>query len=186
MAEGWPKITGRRVTEISPWVDIIERKVAFSPQSEPQTYHSVGQADYLAIVARTPGGQIPLVRQFRPAIERFTWELPAGLVDAGEDPAESARRELLEETGFPALRIHKLGVTAPCSGRFSNWLHSFFVETGERVPGYEPENGIEVRLVDAPALPDMIASGEFVSQLHIGALFQATLHSFIDLRAATR
>ena len=40
------------------------------------------------------------MRQYRPALEAFTWELPAGLVDPGEDPAETCRRELMEETDF--------------------------------------------------------------------------------------
>eukprot|EP01071_Lankesteria_metandrocarpae_P002297 Lankesteria_metandrocarpae@DN2221_c0_g1_i1.p1 len=46
-----------------------------------------------------------LVRQFRPAIGRFTIEMPAGLVDPGESPAAAAFRELKEETGFTAKRL---------------------------------------------------------------------------------
>ncbi len=178
MAE-WPKITGRRVTELSPYIDIIERQVEFAEGSQVELYHAVLQADYIAIVAMTPSGQIPLVRQFRPAIERFTWELPAGLLDPGEDPADTAKRELREETGYPALKIHPLGTTAPCTARFSNWMHSFFVETGERIPDFAGEAGIEVRLAEPKELPDLIFSGEFVSQHHIGALFQASLQSLL-------
>ena len=40
---------------------------------------------------------------------RFTWELPAGLVERGEEPAEGCARELLEETGYPARAVHPLG-----------------------------------------------------------------------------
>lgn len=176
---GWPKITGRRVTELSPFVDIVERKVEFSEGGEAQIYHAVSQADYVAVVARTPDGRIPLVRQFRPAIERFTWELPAGLVDAGEDPARTASRELLEETGYPTLKLTALGTTAPCTARFSNWLHSYFVETGERVASFRPEAGLEIRLADPQELAGLISSGEFISQHHIGALFQASLRSLL-------
>ena len=86
-------------------MDIIAREVVFSPGGPVQTYHAVGQQDYVAIVARTPDGRIPIVRQYRPALETFTWELPAGLVEHDEDPAESCRRELLEETGYPADAI---------------------------------------------------------------------------------
>ena len=75
----------------------------------PQIYHAVEQADYISIVALTRDGKIPIVRQYRPAIEAFAWELPAGLVDPGEDPAEGCRRELLEETGLTARTIHRLG-----------------------------------------------------------------------------
>jgi ADP-ribose pyrophosphatase len=182
MTEQWPRVKSRQTTRISPWVDIIAREVEFAPGAPTEVYHAVGQQEYLAIVARTPSGHFPIVRQYRPALESFTWELPAGLAEPGEDLAEGCRRELLEETGFPTRAIHPLGAAAPCSGRLSNRIHSFFLETGERVADFVPEPGIAVRLATTTELVDMIKSGEFVSQLHLGALLLAELKSFIVLR----
>jgi 8-oxo-dGTP pyrophosphatase MutT (NUDIX family) len=160
-------------------VSIIERHVEFAPGAPLETYHSVGQRDYLAILALTPDGRIPIVRQYRPALESFTWELPAGLVDDNESPAESCRRELMEETGFPARSIHLLGTAAPCTGRMSNRIHSFFVETGPRAATFQPEPGLTIRLVTTNELLQAIESGEFVQQLHLGTLLLAELRSFI-------
>jgi 8-oxo-dGTP pyrophosphatase MutT (NUDIX family) len=179
----WPKIKSRRTTKISPWVDIIEREVEFAPNQPPELYHAIGQQDYIAIVAMTPDKKIPIVRQYRPAVEKFTWELPAGLVDKGEDAEESCRRELLEETGFPARNVHALGDYSPCTARLSNRVHSFFVETGERRSGNTVEPGIEVRLVTPAELAALIRSGEFVLQLHIGAVMLAGLAGHIELDA---
>lgn len=181
MTDEWPKIRSRDIQRISPWVDLVARSVEFSP-GETEVYHTVGQQDYLAIVALTPSGHFPIVRQYRPALESFTWELPAGLAEPGEDLAEGCRRELLEETGYPTRAIHPLGAAAPCSGRLSNRIHSFFVETGERDADFVPEPGISVKLVTADELVEMIKSGDFVSQLHIGSLLLAELRSFITLR----
>jgi 8-oxo-dGTP pyrophosphatase MutT (NUDIX family) len=181
MSNEEPKIKSREIVKISPWVEIIAREVEFTP-GKIEVYHAVKQQDYLAIVAVTPGGQFPLVRQYRPALESFTWELPAGLVDPGEDPAEGCRRELLEETGYPTIAIHPLGSAAPCSGRLSNRIHSYFVATGERAADFVPEPGLDVRLVTPAELVGMIKSGEFVSQLHLGALMLAELRTFIKLR----
>jgi ADP-ribose pyrophosphatase len=181
MTEEWPKIRARHVTKVSPWMDVIAREVEFSPGAATETYHAVGQADYIAIVALTPDGKIPIVRQYRPAVETFTWELPAGLVDSGEQPIESCRRELIEETGYPANAIHSLGTTAPCTGRMSNHIHSFFVETGERDAAFDPEPGLTVKLVTPAELAALIATGEFVQQLHLGALLLAELQSFLTL-----
>jgi 8-oxo-dGTP pyrophosphatase MutT (NUDIX family) len=181
-----PKIVRRKTTAISPWMSVIERDVVFASGEQPQTYHAVDQADYIAIVARTPAGLIPIVRQYRPALEAFTWELPAGLVDAGEDATETCRRELLEETGLPARAVHALGTAAPCSGRLSNRIHSFFVETGERAASFVPEKGVETRLAPPSELAALIASGGFVSQLHLGALYLAQMRGFLTLPAPAK
>src|SRR3954454_1510029 len=178
MSDESPRVLSRQTIKISPWVDIVAREVEFAPGAAPEVYHAIVQQDYLAIVARTPSGHFPLVRQYRPALESFTWELPAGLAEPNEDHAEGCRRELLEETGYPTRAIHPLGTASPCCGRFSNRSHSFFIETGERIADFVPEAGIEVRLVTAAELVDMIKSGEFVSQLHFGALLLAELKSF--------
>jgi len=186
MAAKWPRIRSRRTTAVSPWMKVIARKVEFAPAAPAQVYHAVGQADYIAIVALTPAGRIPIVRQYRPAIEDFSWELPAGLVDDGEDPAQGCRRELFEETGFPARVVHRLGETSPCTGRLSNRIHSFFVETAARAKSFEPEPGITLKLVKPAELVRLIRDGEFESQLHIGALLLAELHGFLTLPRAAR
>ena len=70
------------------WVEIVGGKEV------------VRTPDAVAIVAVDGEGRIVLVRQHRPAAGRTLLELPAGLVDDGEDPLESAQRELREETGL--------------------------------------------------------------------------------------
>jgi 8-oxo-dGTP pyrophosphatase MutT (NUDIX family) len=182
MDEQWPKIKSRQTIRISQWVDIIAREVEFAPGEPAQLYHAVGQLDYLAIVALTPDGRFPIVRQYRPALEAYTWELPAGLAEQGEDPAEGCRRELLEETGYPTRDIFPLGTAAACTGRLSNRIHSYFLQTGKRVADFAPEPGLTVELATPSELVGMIKSGEFVQQLHVGALLLAELRSFIVLR----
>lgn len=179
----FPKITSRRTIDVSPWMKIIEREVVFNAERKPELYHAVGQQDYIAIVAMTPEGLIPIVRQYRPAVEGFTWELPAGMTDPGEAPAETCRRELLEETALPARAVHPLGAFAPCTARLSNRVHSFFVETGPRQPDHPGETGIEVKLVSPADLAELIRSGAFTLQLHIAALMLAGMHGFLDFRA---
>lgn len=179
MAGKWPKIRSREITRVSPWMSILAREVEFARDADPQVYHAVDQADYVSIVAVTPEGRFPLVRQYRPALEDHTWELPCGTVDPGEDAAETCRRELLEETGFATQSIRRLGNGSPCTGRLNNRIHAFYVATGEQVG--EPEPGITTRLVTARELARMIRAGEFVSQLHIGSLMLAELYGLIDL-----
>lgn len=182
MDDAWPRIISRDTVTVSPWVDLVAREVAFAPGEPTQIYHAVAQLDYLAIVAVTPDGRFPIVRQYRPALEAFTWELPAGLAERDEDHADGCRRELLEETGYPTLAIHPLGTAAPCSGRLANRIHSFFLRTGERIDDFIPEAGLSVDHATPAELVTMIKSGELVSQLHLGALLLAELRGFITLR----
>src|SRR5258708_13531550 len=99
----WPRIRSRRTTAVSPWVSIIAREVEFSRGAAPQTYHAVEQADYISIVALTRGGKIPIVRQYRPALEAFAWELPAGPLDPPAEPPG----------GLPAPPLHAPRCTPP-------------------------------------------------------------------------
>src|SRR3954466_5420548 len=125
MADEWPKIRSRHTIPVSSWMHVIAREVEFAAGAEPEIYHAVGQLDYLTIVALTPDGRIPIVRQYRPAVEAFTWELPAGLVQQSEEPAAASSRELGEKPGYPPRALHSLGApAAACTGRLSNRIHS--------------------------------------------------------------
>ncbi|MBW7961888.1 NUDIX hydrolase [Bradyrhizobium sp. BR 10261] len=96
-----------------------EGRVSFSRDGPEETYYAIAQPDYVAVLAVTPDSRVPLVRQYRPAIQRFSLELPAGIVDPDEDPLETARRELLEETGYHTVSIERIGQCATCSSRIS-------------------------------------------------------------------
>jgi 8-oxo-dGTP pyrophosphatase MutT (NUDIX family) len=180
MKPATPQISARRVELQSPFIRIVARDVMFAPGEAVQTYHAVEQADYVSILALTPDRKIPLVRQYRPAIERFTWELPAGLVDDEEDPAESARRELEEETGLRAVAVHALGTAFACPGRLGNRIHSFFVEAGAPPPDFQAEPGMEVKYLTEDDLLQATAAGDISAQLQVGTLLQALLRGHLS------
>jgi ADP-ribose pyrophosphatase len=88
---------------ISPWVELIAREVEFSP-GQTELYHAVKQQDYLAIVALTPSGHFPIVRQYRPALESFTWELPAGLAEPQKISPKAAGENYMRKPAIPRAR----------------------------------------------------------------------------------
>src|ERR1051326_1975857 len=81
-----------------------------------------------AAVAVDDAGQVLLVRQLRPAVGAAVLELPAGLIDPGEAPIDTARRELEEETGYAAGVVEPL-VAFYTSPGFTDELIHIFVAT---------------------------------------------------------
>ena len=99
-------------------------------------------------------GKICLVRQYRVALERMSLEIPAGKLDAGEDPAVCAARELQEETGLVADSITPLAVSAGAPG-FNNEKTRIFAAHGLHQGPARPDDGELVDVVWIP-IPDMV------------------------------
>jgi hypothetical protein len=88
----YPRILARQITRLSPWAEGVEKQVLFAPGDPPQTYHCMTQAAYVGMLVRTAAGLFPIVRQYHPAVETYTWEFPAGTLEPGETPEQAARR----------------------------------------------------------------------------------------------
>jgi ADP-ribose pyrophosphatase len=71
---------------------------------------------------------VVMMRQFRPALKKYIYELPAGTLDPNESIAVCARRELLEETGLKAGKLKKLGAIYPVPGYSTEVIHIFKAE----------------------------------------------------------
>ena len=102
-----------------------------------------------------------LVWRHRFVQDRWGWELPSGLVDEDEEPAEAAQRELEEETGYRAGRVEQLIAFQPRAGAIDGELFAFVGRDPERIG--EPTEVNEVaRLEWVPlaSVPQMIAAGD--------------------------
>lgn len=101
----------------------------------------------VAVIAMPTPRSVVLVRQFRPAIGREMWEVPAGKLEAAEDPAACAARELIEETGYRAARLRKLWTFYTAPG-FCTELLTLFVAEELTLGAASPEESeqIEVRM----------------------------------------
>ena len=125
------------------------------------------------MVAITDEGKILMERQYRKALERAMFELPAGKADPDEAPELTAARELTEETGYTAGSVKHLVSYCPTCGYSSETLHIFICR--DLTPGethWDKTECIELEEYDADELVDMIMRGEIMdSKTIIGILF---------------
>ncbi len=122
--------------------------------------HHPGSAVMLAVDDRK---RILLVRQFRLPAQQYMWELPAGRLDPGEKPLQTAKRELKEETGYRARQWKKLVAFYSSPGYVAEKM-TIFVATGLTAGKATPmeDERIETRWFTAREIDDAIRSGKIL------------------------
>lgn len=129
----------------------------------------------VVIVPVTAEGDIVLVRQYRHAIGRWVWELPAGSLKRNEDPEKAAGRECHEEIGLVPSRLERLGAFFPTPGYCDEEM-IFYKATGLRQPRddedahADEDEDIEPRPFAIDELRRMIEIGEIVDLKTVAGL----------------
>ena len=133
-------------------------------------YVQIEAPDWVNLVALTPEGDLVLVRQWRHGTRRFELELPAGMIEPGETPEQAGARELLEETGYIADTITRLGEVAPNAAFQSNRCYTVLAEgcrrTGETA--FDEGEDIEIVLCTPAALREQLGGAVLNAMVFCG------------------
>ena len=131
----------------------------------------------VVLIPLTAGDEIVLVRQYRPAIGRWAWELPAGSLRRGEDPRTAAVRECHEEIGLIPAIVEPIGAFFPTPGYCDEEMH-FFRATHLRAPvesdpaaHQDDDEEIEAKAFSIDGVRAMIASGEIIDLKTVAGVF---------------
>jgi ADP-ribose pyrophosphatase len=159
------------------------KDVWLSPDRSSEPFYTVEINDWAAVLAVIEDGRIPLIRQYRPAVERFLFELPAGAIREGEQPKDVALRELLEEAGCKADELVPLGMVYPDSGRLTSRAWTYFAPVARVVSAPKPDatEPLDLVFVRPETLGELMAAGEFASAGHLAAVSLALLRNEISL-----
>ena len=151
----------------------VDRDRVRMPNGRDVTVDVVRHPPSVVIVPIPEPGQVILIRQYRYAVNRWLWEVPAGSVDAGETPEAAARRECHEEIGQVPQTLVRLAALLPTPGYCDEEMFFFrassLAETDEKAAVDEDED-IEVQVFDVREARDMVRRGEISDMKTVVAL----------------
>jgi ADP-ribose pyrophosphatase len=139
VTEGWKVLERAEVLDCSPWFKVTSETVLLEDgRTVVPDFYQIEAASFSMIFALTVERQVALVEQYKHAVGQRILELPAGYIEAGEDPLVGAKRELLEETGLQAPRWHSLGAFIKDGNRNCGTCHAYLALDAEQVADPDP------------------------------------------------
>src|ERR1035437_5454818 len=114
----------------------VRSDVVRLPDGSESVREHIAHPGAVVMIAILENGKLLFERQFRYPLGQVFLDLPAGKIDPGEPPLDTARRELREETGYRAKSWRHLGTMHPCIG-YSNERIEIFLSQGLSYVGHE-------------------------------------------------
>jgi len=172
--EAWDRLGSERLLE-TPYFALRSDRLRLPGGAIKDPYYVVERPDAAIIFPLTREGEVVLVRQYRPPLERTELGLPAGLVEADEKPEVAARRELLEETGYSGGEWEPLGSLASSPSLKDNWAYLFLARGVEETSAPVPDEHELLEAVTVPVerLLGLIQDGQIVSSSGVAAIMLA-------------
>lgn len=170
----WERLASETLLE-TPYFNLRSDRLRLPDGSIKEPYYVLERPDAAIIFPVTEEGEVVLVRQYRPPLERLELGLPAGLVEAGEEPEAAARRELLEETGYGEGGWEALGSLASSPSLKDNWAYLFLARGVREVAPPDPDEHETIEVVRVPLgeVSKLVRRGEIVSSSGVAAVMLA-------------
>lgn len=173
MIEAWERLESEVVDDYR--IFRLRRDQNRSPETgQAHDFYVLEAPDWINVIPLTPEGKVVLIRQYRHGTREVSLEIPGGMVDEEDgEPAEAARRELLEETGYEATEMIPLGQVTPNPAILNNCCYTFLAKDARRVapPQFDGTEYIELSLAEIEEIPALIGSGQISHALVVAAFY---------------
>jgi 8-oxo-dGTP pyrophosphatase MutT (NUDIX family) len=171
----WTTLKSEKVYD-SPWIGLTKHDV-LNPSGNPGTYSVVHFKNIaLGILPLDKDYNTWIVGQYRYPINQYSWEIPEGGGKRDVAPLESAKRELLEETGITAqkwIKIQEMYLSNSASDEFCVLYIAQDLSFGESQP--EDDEKLEVKKLHFDELYKMVESGEITDSLTVAIVLKAKI-----------
>jgi ADP-ribose pyrophosphatase len=137
--ELWKIISSTTVFEQSPWLRVLSEDVELPDGRVVKDYLHLETLDFVMIVPINQKDEIGLIRSYKHGLRAIDIQPPAGYIDEGEDPLETAKRELFEETGAVSDHWQSLGSYVIAGNRGAGKAHFFLATECDCIA--EPDSG---------------------------------------------
>ncbi|MBN2476837.1 MAG: NUDIX hydrolase [Pirellulales bacterium] len=151
----------------------VQRVVQVTPDGVDHVREIVRHPGAVTILPLLADGRLCFVRNFRVAVDRTLIELPAGTLEPGEDPEETARRELAEETGYRAASLRRLATFFMSPGILDERMHLYLATSLTPGPtALEPGEDIQTLLATWEEAMEMTRDGRICdAKTLVGVLY---------------
>ena len=151
----------------------VDRDRVRMPNGREVTVDVVRHSRSVVLIPVPEPGHVVLIRQYRYAVNKFLWELPAGSVDEGETPEKAAVRECHEEIGQVPATVVRLGALYPTPGYCDEEM-VFFRLSNLEDPTHDAEadedEDIEAKTFELREAREMVRRGEIVDMKTVAGL----------------
>lgn len=159
---------------VCPWLKVRKDNVRLPNGTEIPDFYVAEALDWVNVIAITTEDKFIIEEQYRHGIQKVCFELCAGMVDDGETPLATAKRELLEETGYSGGNWKAFGMSVPNTSGSTTRCYHFLATEVKRIQDPNPEKteDIKIHLLTEQQIKQIMLDGRIVEAVMLAPLWR--------------
>lgn len=157
-----------------PWLTVRRDCVELPDGRQNPEFYVLEYPDWVNVIAITEDGKFVMERQYRHGLGKTCFEIPAGVIEEGEDPLDAAKRELMEETGYGEGKWRKIMTVSGNSSTTDNLSHCYVAEGVRKISGQHLDSteDLEIVLLDTAQVKDLMVNDQIKQALMAAPLWR--------------